>query len=111
MSDIASIVQTWRVLIVEDAPDNAELVERVLKHFGAQVVTSINGAAALEQLRAADFTVVICDLAMPELDGWALISEMQGLERAKSTPVIALTAYAADEDRARVMKAGFAGYY
>ena len=40
MSDIATIIQTWRVLIVEDAPDNAELVERVLKHFGAQVVTS-----------------------------------------------------------------------
>jgi CheY-like chemotaxis protein len=112
MSDIkVNALEAWYVLIVEDAPDNAELVARTLRHFGAQLTTVSNGAKALAELNKGDFTLIVCDLSMPELDGWELIRQMRQLERTKHTPVIALTAHAMDEDRIRVMQAGFDGYY
>jgi CheY-like chemotaxis protein len=117
MSDIdtkmpaADALSAWNVLIVEDAPDNAELVARMLRHFGAQITVVGNGAEGLKKLDDGDYTLVICDLSMPVVDGWTVVQQMRQTERSKQIPVIALTAHAMDEDRIRVMDAGFGGYY
>jgi CheY-like chemotaxis protein len=109
MTIAPNALETWRVLIVEDVPDNADLVARLLGHFGAQVMIARNGAEALDHLGSASYTLIVCDLSMPELDGWAFITKMRDSDQ--SIPVIALTAHAMSADRDQALAAGFTGYY
>jgi CheY-like chemotaxis protein len=104
-----------RVLIVDDDADAMELVRRVLVSCEAQVTTASSGARGLELLEEECPDVVLADIGMPEMDGYEFIkqvraSDPQGAgarERARGTPVVALTALARSEDRRRAMLAGF----
>jgi CheY-like chemotaxis protein len=98
-----------RVLIVDDDADALELVKRVLKSCDAEVTTAGSGAVGLELLQQECPDVVLADIGMPEMDGYEFVKQVRGLEleRARNTPVVALTALARSEDRRRAMLAGF----
>jgi CheY-like chemotaxis protein len=98
-----------RVLIVDDDADAMELVRRVLKDCGALVTTAVSGAQGLKLLLQECPDVVLADIGMPEMDGYHFVKQVRGLEleRARNTPVVALTALARSEDRRRAMLAGF----
>jgi CheY-like chemotaxis protein len=100
-----------RVLVVDDEPDATELGERVLRGYGAEVERASTVAAALAAIvrRAPD--VVVADLAMPGVDGFALLQRIRALPPPiGDLPAIALTGFARAEDEARARDAGFAGY-
>ena len=97
-----------RILIVDDEPDTLELIAFSTRQYGAISTTVNSVAAAVTRLQAEHFDVIVSDLGMPHEDGFALIRRVR--EMKLNIPVIALTAYARDDDRARVLDAGFRTY-
>ncbi len=98
-----------RVLVVEDKSDARELVEVVLTKSGAEVVSVGSAVEALAELERQRFDVLVSDIGMPGMDGYALISKIRQLplERGGRIPAVALTAYAGVEDRMHVLSAGY----
>jgi CheY-like chemotaxis protein len=97
------------VLVVEDEPDALDLVRVVLEQGGARVTAVKDAAAAMDALGAARPDVLIADIGMPGEDGYQLIRRVRalGAERGGAVPAVALTAYAAESDRAQALAAGF----
>jgi CheY-like chemotaxis protein len=75
-----------RILVVDDDPDVADLVAEILRPAGFDVETVHGGRAALEELAAAPYDLVICDLVMPEVDGVAVYRAIQ--QQGESRPLI-----------------------
>jgi type II secretory ATPase GspE/PulE/Tfp pilus assembly ATPase PilB-like protein/DNA-binding response OmpR family regulator len=97
-----------RVLVVVDDPDSRTLVQRALESGGYEVVTAQDGASALVELGGAGFDLIVADIAMPLLDGFALVTVMadQGID----VPLIFLTGSDTPEDEARGLALGAADY-
>jgi PAS domain S-box-containing protein len=98
-----------RVLVVDDESDARELIKVVLAGCGAEVVTVPSAGEALAEMERGRFDVLVSDIGMPEMDGYALISKIRQLtkERGGRIPAVALTAYAGIEDRKRALSAGY----
>lgn len=106
-----------RLLVVDDQEDAREALATVLARHGAVVNAAGSGGEALallaEGLAGAPPHVLVCDIAMPELDGYAVIGKLRALEKehriplSAQIPAIALTAYAEPKDRVRALRAGF----
>jgi len=98
-----------RVLIAEDNPDNQKIITLLLEDTGARIDLAPNGVQAVERFFEAarqddPYDLVLMDMQMPEMDGYAATRELRA--RGVETPVIAMTAYALDEDRDRCLGAG-----
>ena len=98
-----------RVLIVDDDPDAREVIGAILRHYGASVVVATSVSTALVALRREQVDVLIADLGMPIEDGYDLIRHVRSSETDKiaQLPAAAVTAYTTEEDRDRVLAAGF----
>jgi two-component system cell cycle response regulator DivK len=101
---------TWRVLIVDDEPDNLEIVAETLEYEGINIKTAANGKAALEALEDFPATLIITDLSMPVMNGWDLRARVKRDSRFADVTVIALSAHAIAGDKERALEAGFDGY-
>src|SRR5436309_9648126 len=97
------------VLLVEDESDMRESVTVSLELCGARVTAVGAAPAALEILDRDPPDIVLCDIGMPDEDGYTLVRKIRsrGAERGGQIPAVALTAYARDEDRSRALDAGF----
>ena len=97
------------VLIVDDDADSLEATAAFLVRQRARVRKVRSARSALAEIRRRAPDVMLADLGMPGEDGFALIARVRKLSAAKggAVPAIALTAYAAPEDRARALLAGF----
>ena len=97
------------VLVVDDDWDSRELVTVVLKASGAEVVSVTSAIEALRELALRRFDVLLSDVGMAEMDGYALISQIRQLpaERGGTIPAAALTAYAGIENQRRALSAGY----
>lgn len=98
-----------RLLVVDDDPGARELISGMLSGFGAQVKVAENGRMALTVLLEHRPDVLIADLGMPEMDGYALIEQVRALgpDFGGRTPAVAVTAYASPQDRLRALQAGY----
>jgi signal transduction histidine kinase/ActR/RegA family two-component response regulator len=98
-----------RILVVDDHTDARELLSIVLISAGAEVSSADSARAALAALQRTRPDVLISDIGMPGEDGFALINSIRSLpqEEGGKTPMIALTAYATEDDRLRALAAGF----
>jgi CheY-like chemotaxis protein len=102
-----------RILVVEDEPDGAELVELILNSVNAFSVIAGTAEEALNYLReSADdpFQAAIVDLALPGMDGFDLLRTLQKDDSIGNIPLIAVTAFHTPELRAKALKAGFHAY-
>ena len=86
------------VLVVDDDPHFRELYRTALQFRGLTVTTASDGLAALHAIQAERPAIVILDLNMPCVDGWAVLRELASNEETKAIPVIVVTA--ADVTRA-----------
>ncbi|MCC6672788.1 MAG: response regulator [Planctomycetes bacterium] len=98
-----------RVLLAEDGPDNQRLISHVLRKAGAEVEVVADGAAAVQQVLAAEaanhaFDVVLMDMQMPILDGYGAVQELRA--KGYRRPIVALTANTMAGDRERCLAAG-----
>jgi CheY-like chemotaxis protein len=103
-------VSSWRVLIVDDEPDNLTLASEFLTFSGATVAITEHGARSLEMVDEFGPTMILLDLAMPGIDGWEVQRRLRARPELDHIPIIALTALAMPEDAERVRMAGFDGY-
>lgn len=97
------------VLVVDDEEDCRDLLRVVLELRGAHVRTCACVAEALGEIGVAPPDILISDIGMPRVDGYALIRQVREDERASGghVPAIALTAYARDKDRREAYAAGY----
>ena len=97
------------VLVVDDDPEGRELVRAILEGYGALVSVSTSVAEAFETFEAEAPQLVVTDVAMPDEDGFALLTRIRarGAADGGGTPVVALSAHARPEDRATALAAGF----
>lgn len=93
-----------RILVAEDNASNYKLVEVLLRR-NYDLVHAVNGAEAVELFRSAGADLVLMDINMPVMDGYEAFRQIR--EISPSVPVIALTAYAFETDRRRMLDAGF----
>ena len=90
-----------KILIVEDDPDVRGALAAVLEDQGYGVVEAENGRQALEQLRSGtEFCLILLDLFMPEMNGWAFRAEQMSDPRLASIPVVVISADSAAAKRA-----------
>jgi len=101
-----------KVLVVDDEEDTREFVRTVLERSGASVMTSYSVPHAMDIFERHRPDCVISDIGMPDEDGYSFIQRVRALPRhmGGETPVAALTAYARDEDRLRILRSGFQAY-
>lgn len=97
-----------RILLAEDSPDNVFWIEGYLKELGAEVAVAENGLEAVEKARAQDFDLILMDIQMPGMDGDQATRRIR--EEGSSVPIIALTAHALTEHRARALQLGFTDF-
>ncbi|PZO35283.1 MAG: ATPase [Shackletoniella antarctica] len=100
-----------RILAVDDEVDTRELFEFVLESYGADVLTVASAREALSTLseNPSRYDVLICDIGMPEDDGYWLIRQVRSLkaEAGGQIPAAALTAYASEAEQQQAIEAGF----
>jgi len=83
-----------KVLIVDDDPDDVKLIMMILEPEGYEVVSAGNGAEALEKVEAESPDLVLLDVMMPEMDGFAACAKLKASPEHRRIPVILLTAVA-----------------
>jgi two-component system cell cycle response regulator DivK len=103
-------ITTWRVLIVDDEPDNLNLASDFLELSGAQTIKAVDGQAGLDLVDSFRPNLILLDLDMPIMDGWEMHHQLRLRPDLKTVPIIALTALAMPTDSDRVYAAGFDGY-
>lgn len=98
------------ILIVEDNERNLKLLRDLLGAYGYRSLEARSAEEALVLARAERPQLVLMDIQLPGMDGLAALRELRAEPETTSTPVIAVTAYAMNEDRDRLLSAGFDGY-
>ena len=99
-----------RVLVVDDEPDIRLLMRVTLQAAGHTVLEADDGQSALETIRADEFDLVLLDLRMPNVDGWAVLATLSEEGRLDGLPVIAISAHADPEMMRRALVAGCRAY-
>ena len=97
-------------LIAEDNSVNRELLREVLEGRGHKVVEACNGEEALRLLDESKPQILLLDLGMPVLDGYATVRKVRENPALAALPVLAVTAYAMQGDKEHILECGFDGY-
>ncbi|PZV09346.1 MAG: histidine kinase [Leptolyngbya sp.] len=98
-----------RILVVDDEADMRELASFILTQAGAEVATAASALQALSQLNQAVPDLLLCDIGMPEMNGYALMQQIRKRlhDQGGNIPAIALTAYAGEVNQQQALAAGF----
>ena len=95
-----------RILVVDDDPDSRKLIAFVVQQAGAEVVEVPSGKEALQIFQSIQPDVLVSDIGMPDMDGYALMRQIQARDFNPSV-TIALTAYAGEADQQQALASGF----
>ena len=95
-----------RILIVDDEPVNLLVVQAFLEESGLIVDIAEDGVQAIEKARANDYALILMDMQMPNLNGLEATRQIRAIRDPLSTPILAMTANAFAEDKARCLAAG-----
>lgn len=100
----------FAVLVADDDPDARRFVELALSLHGARITGASSTAESIAAARSSRPDVILTDLSMPDEDGFELLEQLRAEPALSATPVVAITAHARAEDRARALAAGFDDY-
>ncbi len=99
-----------RVLVIEDNPVNLELMTYILRAWGHEPSSAIDGVTGLEAARRERPDLIVCDIQMPGLDGYEVARRLKADAELRKVPLLAVTALAMVGDRDRALQAGFDGH-
>jgi CheY-like chemotaxis protein len=101
-----------RVLVVDDETDNRDVIGAIIQRCGGEVICAPTAASGLDVLRSWRPDVLVCDIALPDLDGCALLERIRALspEQGGRTPALALTVLSGRAEQERIRTAGFQAY-
>jgi len=99
----------YRILIVEDEPAIARVLDLKLKQIGVDTSVASDGNTALDLIKNQEFDCILLDLILPGTDGFTVLEEVR--KKNKSIKVIVMTNLGQPEDKARVEKLGITAYY
>jgi CheY-like chemotaxis protein len=100
----------FRILVVDDMPENRHLLNEMLKPVGFEVAEASNGVEALEVFDRWSPHAVIMDMRMPVMDGYEATRQLKSTEAGRATPVIAVTASAFEDEEALALQKGVVAY-
>ena len=98
------------ILVVEDEPMMREEIAQIFKFEGYDVLTACDGAAALSLLETARPSLILCDLGMPNVDGYGVLSWVRKHEDLSQVPFLVLTAFRHDGSQRRAEELGCNGF-
>ena len=112
MADVFQPLPGVHVLIVDDNADARDVLSHTLEYCGALVTAVSSAEPAMRAMSLIQPNVIVCDLAMPDVDGYTLMRRIRGLplERGGDIPAIAVTAYSEAYDTGKAYAAGFDMY-
>jgi CheY-like chemotaxis protein len=96
-----------RILVIEDNSDAAETLGDLLRLFGHEAEIALSGSTGVEVARSVQPDVVLCDIGLPGMDGYAVASNLRSEPATRAARLVALTGYGRDSDRQRTREAGF----
>src|SRR5579859_6945951 len=103
-------VSAWKVVFIDDEPDNLGVVQFILQFHNASLRTAVDGMTGLQLLREEMPSFLLLDIQMPNMTGWEVIEVIRNEDILKDLSVIAVTAHAMNGDREKALRAGFDGY-
>ena len=106
----AAFPQSVRVLVAEDNAVNQLLVRRMFEKLGIRIDLAANGREAVQMATEFAYDIIFMDCSMPELDGYEATAILRERESGRRIPIVAITANAMPEDRARCLEAGMDDY-
>jgi len=96
--------KSLRILVVEDHNDTLQALSRLLNHFGHEISVADGAQNALNMIDSKEFDVVLCDIALPDGNGYDVIAKAK---RKRPVKAVALTGFGTNDDVERAKKAGF----
>ena len=102
--------QKMKVLIVDDEPLNVDYIEQRLEDLNYEIITAADGQEALDKIKSEHPDLVLLDLMMPVLDGFAVLSEVKADPSLRETPVIIISADHDSKSIVRGIKQGADDY-
>jgi two-component system cell cycle response regulator DivK len=99
-----------KILVVDDNQDSRELVVKILKNKGYQMIEAVDGEDALQKATAENPDLILMDISIPKINGYEVTRRLKSQVNFKNTPIIALTAHAMKGDREKALEAGCDGY-
>ena len=104
-------LSNWKILVIEDEKDSMDVLIEILGFYNIQAFPAYNAEEALGFLQHTVPTLIICDLALPAMDGWGLLKEIRGNAETAHVPVIAVTAFHSATVAQEAIEAGFDAYF
>ena len=98
------------ILVIEDNEQNMYLVTFILEKHDYRVLQSQTGKEGLSLAKENQVDLILLDIQLPELDGYAIASMIREVEKLKTIPMIAVTSYAMSGDREKALASGCTGY-
>ena len=99
-----------RILIIEDNPENMELMNYLLKAFGHVPLSAQSCEQGLVMAHREKPDLIICDIQLPGMDGYSFAGQIKDTDALRAVPLVAVTAFAMVGDRDKVLASGFDGY-
>lgn len=99
-----------KILLVEDNAVNSDMLSRRLKKRGYEVILAVDGQHAIDQTLAEQPNLILMDMHLPNLDGWAASRRLKDNPDTQAIPIIALTADAMSGDREKALESGCDDY-
>ena len=98
------------ILLIEDNEQNRYLVTFLLQQRGFQVTAAVDGRSGIAMARSLRPELILLDIQLPELDGYAVARLLRADEQCRHIPIVAVTSYAMEGDREQALAAGCDGY-
>ena len=96
-----------RIVVIEDHLDTAELMQEILSDAGHDVRVAHNGSAGIDAARTLGAEVVLCDVGLPDIDGYEVARRLRADHATASARLVALTGFDGEEEQRKARDAGF----
>jgi two-component system, sensor histidine kinase and response regulator len=104
-------MKDWNILIVEDDHDGQQVISRILKYMGIRTDVAGTAEEALDMMSQQSYTAAIVDLALPGMDGMALMARIRSDAATAQMPCVMVTAYHSSQVKKQALDAGVDAYF